>query len=325
MIHRLITLSLCSILSYGTVANPNPLTQSSALLAESQKGVVSTNIPTSLFRFKDGLLSGNAQQENLSSVLSELGRIAKLKPVLRYKPTADEGVSFKIKDKLLADVLKEVLRNYNYIYIPASEGSDGLSKLILLGKMTTPANFSVPNIEQKLIQEQQEETPTNSENVTKKKLSGPWGLDEFRRLKEFCKPIAEANEHGNPLATVTDECQELEALEREDKLARALDALDTNHRNLKEAALDELKGINDPEATNALLNMAMNEDDKELQQLAAEALWQHAADLGFNNLEANQALKDLTNADNTFVNDIGQKAVEDAKRYAKHTKKDGGG
>lgn len=324
MIHLLIVLSFC-ILSFGVIAAPQSGPQSPALAAEPGKGAGEAE-SQSLFRYKSGLLIGDAKREKLGTVLSALGKATKLKAVLRYKPEADETVSFRVKDKVLAEALKEVLRGYNYIYIPAAADSGELSKLILLGKVA--AEVSEPVLQQVSILEQEEEQSTNSEEVKKKKLAGPWGLNEFRRLKEFCKPTAEANEYeyGKPKKEeLTEECRDREMLEREDKLARALAALDTDYRNLKEAALDELKGINDPEATNALLNMALNSSDKELQQFAADALWQHAADLGFKDADANQALEVLAKKGDSTVKETGQRALEDAKRYAQQRTKEGYG
>lgn len=325
MIRQLIILPLCAW-SLGVMAASQAISQSTALAAETVKA--SSEIKSqSLFHYKDGLLSGDAKKEKLGTVLSALSESVTLKAVLRYKPKSDEVVSFRVKDKVLVDALKEVLRGYNYVYIPSAGDTGELSKLILLGRVS--AEVSAPAVEPESTQEEEQSAESESEglneDVKKKKLAGPWGLDEFRRLKEFCKPVAEANEYGKAKTETSEGCRDREALEREDKLARALDALDTDYRDLKESALNELKGINDPEATNALLNMALNGGDKELQQFAAEALWQHAADLGFKDTDANQALKVLAKEGDSTVKGYGQQALEDAKRYAKNVNGDGGG
>lgn len=320
MIYRLFVLPIC-IASAVAAAASVPTQYSDSVTAKPEMGVADTS-SRSLFRFKEGLLSGDAKKEKLVTVLSSLSRTAKLKVVLRYAPEANEAVSFRIKNKALSDALKEALRGYNYVYIPAAESSGELSKLILLGKVFAQASMPAPEP----IQEKEQLAESGGGVAAKrKKLAGPWGLDEFRSLKERCKQTAEANEHGTPTKEISEECRDREALEQEDKLARALDALETDYRDLKEAALDELKGINDPEATNALLDMALNSDDQELQQLAAEALWQHAADLGFKDADANQALEVLAKDGDSTVKSYGQQALEDAKRYAKHVKEENGG
>ena len=322
MIRQWIILPLC-VLPLGVSAVQMSSSQPASLTAGPGKGGVEVNAQ-SLFRYEAGLLSGNAKKETLATVLSALSRTAKLKAMLRYKPEANEVVSFNIKDKVLTEALKEVLRGYNYIYIPTA-GSGEVSKLILLGKVSAEVAAAAPALERKLI-ESSEPVEDSETGDMKQKLAGPWGLDEFRRLKTFCQPVAEADEYRSKQKTeIAAECRDREALEREDKLVRALDALDTNYRNLKEAALAELQGIDDPEAANALLNMALNEDDMELQQLAAQALWQHAADLGFKDPDANQALKVLAKDGDSIVKDYGQKALEDAKRYTKHIKDASGG
>lgn len=297
---QLITcLALC-ISSSGLAAEP--VRQSSSLNVKIENGAADKTISQSLFWYKADLLNGHAEKEPLEKVLAELSKTSGLDYVLKYKPEEEETVTFRIQGKTLADSLKEVLTNYNYVFIPAANAGEA-SKLILLRRVFEEAE------EPELMLE--EELPGVASDS---KPAEPWSLDEFQKLESASR------ENMTP-----EQWEALEREEREQKMNRALDALDTEHRGLKEDAIGELMGVDNPEATDALLNTALNGEDTGLQQFAAEALWRHAADLEFKNPQANQALQTLAEKGDAITKEYARKALEDARRYAKNAGEDGGG
>lgn len=85
-----------------------------------------------------------------------------------------------------------------------------------------------------------------------------------------------------------------------------------------------MTGIDSPEVTSILLNVALSVEGEELQQIAGAALWHHAADLRFKNPAVNQALKTLAEKGNLTGKENVRKALEDTKRYAKRDGEEGG-
>lgn len=295
-------LALCV---FSSVLVAEPVKQSTSL-ADQAKNSSADVSSQSLFRYKAGLLNGHAEKMPLEKVLADLSAATGLKSVLKYKPEEGEVVSFRVKDKVLTDGLKEVLRNHNYLFIPGANAKE-VSKLIVLGNRSAGAQE-----QQAPLRQEKHAEVTGSPD---EKPAGPRSLDEFRKL----------NLAGGDTVSLHEETAEQrearEAREREEleqKTERAMDALDSDFRGLKEDAIGELTGVNSPEATNALLNTALNGEDKDLQQYAAEALWRHAADFGFKNPEANQALQALAEDGNSTTREYARKALEDARRYAEN-------
>lgn len=312
MIRQMIGFLALCVFSSGMAAEPVKQSTSSVDPPKNSSADASSQ---SLFRYKAGLLNGHAKKIPLEKVLADLSAATGLKPVLKYKPEKDEAVSFRVKDKILTDGLKEVLRNYNYLFIPASNAKE-VSKLIVLGNTSAgEGDEQVSPLQEKIVEvpESPEENP-----------AGPHSLDDFRKLNL-------AGDTGDTVPTYEETAEQREAREArereelEQRTERAVDALDSNYRGLKEDAIGELTGVNSPLATNALLDTALNGEDKDLQQYAAEALWRHAADLGFKNPEANQALQTLAEDGNSSTSEYARKALEDARSHAENAGDGDGG
>jgi HEAT repeat protein len=104
--------------------------------------------------------------------------------------------------------------------------------------------------------------------------------------------------------------------QQEARLERALSALDSEHDHLRSMAIDELTGMNDPRATSALERVATSGDSSsDERRNAAQALWNHAADLEFADSAANDALRQLANSSDPSVRSIAERALTDMERY----------
>jgi hypothetical protein len=117
--------------------------------------------------------------------------------------------------------------------------------------------------------------------------------------------------------TPTGNTKEIEAQRSEQRLQDALRAVNTPGESRQ--GLESLVGIDDDEATSALIKAAKAPDSKEKSDInrvvAVRALWHHAADLKFENKTVNSALKALTSDKVERVRQIASEAVDDMDKY----------
>ena len=148
--------------------------------------------------------------------------------------------------------------------------------------------------------------------------------DEFMSLDEYMPielpPIQPTsyNQTGDPAGDIGEQYRQRAAAEQELRLKRSLEVLASNHTNLYGDALNEVVGIDSPQATAALLQAATTENEKSdnrMNIVAAEGLWHHAADLGFNDPASVAALQQMAQADDPAVRKIGRQALRDMERY----------
>ncbi len=263
--------------------------------------------------YNNGVLSGSARNQSIKTALKSLGKAVKLDIEQRYRPNEKDTISYQFSGLDLQTGLKELLRDYSYLLIPSSDTTENNGKLILLNKKTrastepayahiiaTPVNISEP--------------PPNKEagEIMEKKPFGPRprGLNEFKSLPNLDPNVLyEEQTAGNE-----NEKQAKQQLE-EKRLQRALDALETDFDNLHQDALAELKDMSLPEATAALLEVASGTygESVDLQYNAAKALWEHAANLQYDNVAANAALLKLQSIKVPGVDELALQALADMK------------
>jgi hypothetical protein len=105
---------------------------------------------------------------------------------------------------------------------------------------------------------------------------------------------------------------------KEALLHRALEALSLEHKPMHAEAIAQLVGMEDPRATQALVEVASNSGtaaDVKSRVQAVEALWRHAADLRFSDEVSANALKQLTEDSNSQVAKIARRAVSSMEQY----------
>lgn len=258
--------------------------------------------------YENGLLSGSANNWSVSATLKSLERIANLNVEQRYKLDEKESVSYQINKLDLQAGLKELLRDYSYLLIPPSNANGHKGKLILLNKKDQISAkpsiipMAVSSIE---IDPVSKENP--EETQRKKAFEGPRGLNEFKPLPDLDPNVLYEQQAAG------DQTDEQIAEWSDAKLQRALAALESKYENLKQDALTELKGMNAPEATAAILDAARGAYGKsrDLQYTAAKILWEHAADLNYKDDTANTALFKLREIKISEIDDIAHQALSD--------------
>jgi len=150
----------------------------------------------------------------------------------------------------------------------------------------------------------------------------PYDLDDFQPLPEELSEerigAAEYDEQ-DPAGTGAASAERqayFEELRQQARLERAKNALNSGYANLHTMAMDELVATKDPRATSALESFANSQEaSSDERSKAAQALWNHAADLEFSNPEANAALVRLANDADPSVREIAKRALTDMERY----------
>ncbi len=138
-------------------------------------------------------------------------------------------------------------------------------------------------------------------------LKGPQTLDEFRPVS----PVATPDDPEAPDLDANASSQEAEY--REALLQRALDALKSEHRQLRTEALDQLASLLDPRSTEALIAAANG--GGELRAVAVEALTRHAANHGYADATAVAALQRMAQGSDPAVKQLAQQAMEAMDQY----------
>jgi len=204
------------------------------------------------------------------------------------------------------------------------EGSVGT-----LERKTKEISRDNPASKEKAVPEQlqdQESTITDNENLSDEPSEQasyvPYDLDEFQPLPEelFDDRIGNAEYDEQDPAGAGELSAERQAyfeeLRQQARLERAKNALNSGYTNLHTMAVDELVATKDPRATSALESFANSQEaSSDERSQAAQALWNHAADLEFADPEANAALVRLANDGDPSVQEIAKRALSDMERY----------
>jgi len=149
----------------------------------------------------------------------------------------------------------------------------------------------------------------------------PHDLDDYQPLPEELPDegigAAEYDENDPAAGSLAAERQaQLEERRRQARLERAKNALNSEYTHLRAMAVEELVATKDKRATSALESFANStEASTDERSQAAQALWNHAADLEFADPEANAALVRLANDADPSVRKIANQALSDMERY----------
>jgi hypothetical protein len=98
-------------------------------------------------------------------------------------------------------------------------------------------------------------------------------------------------------------------------LKRALDTLSSDYKHLYVEAINQMVGMDNPRATQALVEAASTGLDAKSRAQAVEALWQHAAHLQFADATSIDALKQFAEDSDANVSKIAHRALQDMQQY----------
>jgi hypothetical protein len=142
----------------------------------------------------------------------------------------------------------------------------------------------------------------------------PQSLDEFRPivLQDAASDLAaEGDSTGEPSVRAASETEYNDAL-----LRRALDAIDAEDTHLRMEAIDQLAGLEDPRATEMLVQVAFGSGglDAQSRLQAVGGLVKHAENRQFTDAVSLDALQQLAQDSDENVRSIAQEALRQMRR-----------
>lgn len=143
----------------------------------------------------------------------------------------------------------------------------------------------------------------------------PRSLEEFQPIPEPPRRARVATEKGDDGIEAVEEAAARDAAQREAELKRALAALEAGSPALRHQAIEAMVGVEDPRATQALVRTAADMSEGNDRARALRALWHHAADMRFEDAEANAALQKLAEDVEPDVQRLAQEALDDMAQY----------
>lgn len=274
------------------------------------------NHPKELFvEYKNGLVNAELNDVPLGRIFDELKKEAGVQINLDGNPISNSLVSLILRDMPLQDSIQSLLKGYSYA-IYSVENS--LAVTVLSTGSQTFGTYHTVMCEPKGtgwaerltdatgVVEPGKPAGSDSEKMLE-------SLEDFRALAMEELRSDRAGEAQESVGS-----SDLLALQEEYEEAlieRALSALSSEHVHLYEEALDQLVGIDDPRATEILVEAARTETDSTIRMQAVDALWRHAANLEFSDVMSIEALRQLAEDSDERVRGMASQALRDMDQY----------
>ncbi len=304
------------ILALTMLPGSVPAYGSNAAANASQAQTTNPSPFTPLYiHYEKGVIDAHIDDAALGKVLQELALKTGMQINLTDSAIANWPVSASVKGIPLVEGIKIILDGFSYVLYPVAN----MPVVIVLStqpdparaeKTTTtglqyaslPATPTIKDTDTALF------APTPNEGV-------PQSLDEFQPItmeEESLDPMAEGGQEVDPAMQSAKEQEHNEAL-----LQRALDALKSEHKHLHWEATNQLEGMKDPRATQALIEATSSNagKDSKARTQAVETLWRHAADLQFADETSVNALKQLAEDSDTRVAEVARQALRSMQQY----------
>lgn len=257
--------------------------------------------PAIAIRNEQGLLKARIGQVPLGKVLRELAKQTEahfhpLDPAIVNQP-----VTAVIDGMPLYEGIRELLKGFSYLIYEDGDSVKGLGIIVLSTAFRSDGTGPSPGGVQHVVRRPVMEPPAEAADPGK-----PHTLEEFR-------PIAgEAQDPDLVRADSDLEIMRAKQQEQEEAfLLRALEVLQSDHKQLHPEAIQQLASIKDPRATQVLIEAARDTSDGEIRAQAVESLWLHASELQFADAAANNVLKDLANNEDSPIGQLARHALQE--------------
>ncbi|MGH8612202.1 MAG: hypothetical protein ACREYF_09220 [Gammaproteobacteria bacterium] len=238
---------------------------------------------TTPVQYQDGRLSARVENRPLAEVLHALSAVAGARFTLSDPGSGQARVSAAVESVPFVDGVKRILEGFSYAIYPI--GRMKLAAVIVLSTPRADRGSGIPGA-----------TQQGSAGVHTAATPGLAGL----------------------VSDVSGEVEQAEArdrMEREETLNHAIAALNPEAGKLNQQALDQITGIRDPRATQALAQAASGTLDSHARAQATEALWHHAADLQFADEATVGVLEQLATDTDARVQKTARQALEDMQQF----------
>jgi hypothetical protein len=298
----------------GVSANPQPI----KTLAKDNPAI--PDRPS--IRYDRGLIDAQTDNVPVGRVLSELARQSGVQVSFTDPAIAQWPVSISVEGLPLVEGIKGVLNGFSYAIYRVAD----TSRVIVLSTQPDPTRTGIKTASTERRRGSATAAPDKRSPTTQDPAAAPLipmrgegvppSLDAFQpnaRGDESLGSIAEVGRQVDPATELAKQQEHKEAL-----LRRALDALSSEHKPMHAEAIDQLVGMEDPRATQALVEVASNSGtaaDVKSRVQAVEALWRHAADLRFSDEVSANALRQFAEDSNSQVAKIARRAVSSMEQY----------
>jgi len=250
----------------------------------------------------DGVIDARIREITLAQVLRTLETRIGLHSKLHDPSMAGLPISVELRSVPLEQALPVILEGFSYAIYPV-DSTLGVSIL------STPPKSHGKN-RQQITVSSEESLALPSGEALEPQEGEPLSLDEFQAIapEEQSGPSLDASEEGSNNPSSDPESQQRY---HEGVVDRALAALASGHHHLKQEAINQLASLEDPRATEALLQ-AVNGNlgiDPPLRIEAVAALGRNAAEQGLARGEAVDTLQRLAQGSDAELRSIAKEAL----------------
>lgn len=279
---------------------------STSIHAVSQNGSRSIGdnqapLNTIAFQYENGLIDADINDAPIGKVLDELKAKTGTRVNIHDPSILASRLSATLKGIPLDKTIQILLEGFSYALYPRD---DTFAVTILSTVPETVMSHRRFTSEQEV--EAQSAADPNSETV-------PKSLDEFQPIKMEERWLGV--NHAEHESSEGSEQLMIEQRYQEALVQRAQDAINSEHEHLYKHALNQLVGINDPQATEMLIDATTMETNWISRAQAVDALSQHAANLQFADTTSIDALKQLSEDGNNEVSSVALKALREIEQY----------
>jgi hypothetical protein len=279
----------------------------SGVQAAAEEKSTSTNLLD--LNYVNGLISVHIDHAPLGKVLRELALKTGMQVNLGDPVIAGWPVSVLVKAVPLELALKTILDGFSYALYRVADKP----VVIVFSTEPRPSGLKTINVGLKHTPSAEEPDPQPPTDTPGK--GGPQSLDEFQPITIEEPSFDPEMEDEQVIDSSTQLAQEQEY--KEVLLRRALDALKSEHKHLHIEAIEQLAGLEDIQATEAIVQAASSGTglDQKSRLQAVGVLWQHAANLKYTDATSVNALKQLAEDSNENIRSIARQALEDMTNY----------
>jgi hypothetical protein len=290
---RVAMLTLCLVLSGSWSGDASAADMGAEQSEAQQPGTRGVSI-----HYQKGIIEAEISDAPLGQVARELEARTQTRVILTDPESAGWRISAFVKAKSFGEGIRQILNGYSYVIYPVGAETPVIVVLSTRRNLPTPAAIPVAY--------GPAHGPAPSA-VPQEEIEAQAESDAELEAEALA---AEEDHDADAVASLAEEQQQNEVL-----LTKALAMLRSNDRQLHAQAIDQLVGINDPRATQALIRAANGTGaDLRSRLQAVESLWNHAADLGFSDQASVNALRQLATDRNTDVRNIARRALVDMQR-----------
>lgn len=311
---RRVQVTLCIALSLtGTTASAGPADADRPPGASRERiralSGVHEGQGDAIVEMRDGRLTARISQMSLGELKRRIEQLARVSIRISQPELAAYRISGNVERQSLSTGVAHLLQSFNYTQF--RDDNSGIVTFVVSSVADQNAAVA-PRAGGDARESKPVLLPVAITAKAGDRVFGsPRGVDDVKRIKpmEVPAPYMEQSQ-----------IRQEELRVQEEKLLRARTILGTGQYSLEmqQQALKDVVGVDDPRTLQSLGQVLQDSrvtGNPLVAQAVAEAVWRHAAYLGFANAEANGMLQTLARSEQPQYRGIGQQALRDLENY----------